>query len=711
MRSGRRTGLDRDDVVAAALDLVERGGRRRAHHAPARPPSSTWGRPPSTGTSAAATSSSPRSSALQAEPARRAGGRRAHASRARLQRRPPHLDELDRAPGHHVAGPPDRHLVAARPPARGRAGDRARGRRPHRPGRRRRRPGDPHDRRRGPGPRAPRPRRRTPPSTDPTRCGPTATRRSHPATRAALRADPDLDAHLGRPRSEPSSTTTCRRDRTDRDRGASHDRRTPMTRPGEVAGWPKLVVTYTTDPAGIAAAAPARHRAARPDGDRGLLLRAGARRARVRRERQGAGGVAGRRGPVQPRPRASTRRPPSTSAPRRTGSPSSSATIAYFRLGDAVTARATHQGYTFVEFSGRVGRRRSSPEPATSPSTSGGPSTRGPSAAASGSYDFPPHVVDVATTFEQRHVEDVDGALLLRDSPWDPIARYLPDRRGGHRAARHPPAQGAGHHQRRPARPRGLLALRRRHRREPLARRARRPRRLTRPQRTPERHAAAQPKREEVPPWAPPPATTSSSPPTATAAPASTATSRSSRRSYHDDFDAWAADFENPYDDNTGADADRNWSSERRLREMEADGVVAEVIFPNTIPPFFPKVSLVNQPPGRDRRRPRQAVGRPAGAQPVDGRLLQPGARPPGRHRPDHAPRRRRVGDARSSGPRTTGSPAASCCPAPRPARACRRCTPPTTSRSGPRARTSACRSATTAAAPCPTWGPTPRPR
>ena len=67
---------------------------------------------------------------------------------------------------------------------------------------------------------------------------------------------------------------------------------------------------------------------------------------------------------------------------------------------------------------------------------------------------------------------------------------------------------------------------------------------------------------------------------------------------YHREFDAWAADFENPYDDSTGPDADRNWSSERRLREMEADGVVAEVIFPNTIPPFFPKVSLVNQPPG-----------------------------------------------------------------------------------------------------------------
>jgi predicted TIM-barrel fold metal-dependent hydrolase len=67
---------------------------------------------------------------------------------------------------------------------------------------------------------------------------------------------------------------------------------------------------------------------------------------------------------------------------------------------------------------------------------------------------------------------------------------------------------------------------------------------------------------------------------------------------YHDDFDDWYADFVNPYDDIEGDAADRNWDSDRRLRELEADGIVAEVLFPNTIPPFFPKVSLVHQPPG-----------------------------------------------------------------------------------------------------------------
>jgi predicted TIM-barrel fold metal-dependent hydrolase len=68
----------------------------------------------------------------------------------------------------------------------------------------------------------------------------------------------------------------------------------------------------------------------------------------------------------------------------------------------------------------------------------------------------------------------------------------------------------------------------------------------------------------------------------------------------HDDFDRWVAAFENPYDDLDGDGASRNWDGDRRLKELEADGVVAEVIFPNTIPPFFPQASLVHQPPAAD---------------------------------------------------------------------------------------------------------------
>ena len=66
---------------------------------------------------------------------------------------------------------------------------------------------------------------------------------------------------------------------------------------------------------------------------------------------------------------------------------------------------------------------------------------------------------------------------------------------------------------------------------------------------------------------------------------------------WHDDFDAWAATYEIPYEDMKGPDGERNWDSKRRLTELEADGIVAEVIYPNTVPPFFPKASLGDQPP------------------------------------------------------------------------------------------------------------------
>lgn len=64
-----------------------------------------------------------------------------------------------------------------------------------------------------------------------------------------------------------------------------------------------------------------------------------------------------------------------------------------------------------------------------------------------------------------------------------------------------------------------------------------------------------------------------------------------------DDFDAWAANYANPFDDLRGDEGSRNWDSDRRLADLEADGQVAEVLYPNTIPPFYPMGSLVTQPP------------------------------------------------------------------------------------------------------------------
>ena len=66
---------------------------------------------------------------------------------------------------------------------------------------------------------------------------------------------------------------------------------------------------------------------------------------------------------------------------------------------------------------------------------------------------------------------------------------------------------------------------------------------------------------------------------------------------YLDEFDVWAKSYVNPYADLRGETAYRNWDSAARLRELEDDGVVAEVLFPNTIPPFFPSGNLLARPP------------------------------------------------------------------------------------------------------------------
>lgn len=67
---------------------------------------------------------------------------------------------------------------------------------------------------------------------------------------------------------------------------------------------------------------------------------------------------------------------------------------------------------------------------------------------------------------------------------------------------------------------------------------------------------------------------------------------------YRDLFDDWARDYAIPYEDLMGEGAGRNWDHSLRLKDLEADGIVAEVIFPNTIPPFYPEPSLKVQQPG-----------------------------------------------------------------------------------------------------------------
>jgi predicted TIM-barrel fold metal-dependent hydrolase len=76
---------------------------------------------------------------------------------------------------------------------------------------------------------------------------------------------------------------------------------------------------------------------------------------------------------------------------------------------------------------------------------------------------------------------------------------------------------------------------------------------------------------------------------------------------WHDEFDEWAENYSNPWDfvetrvGKAGFDLDEqqlltgaaswhsrlNWDSAQRLTDMDADGVTAEVMYPNTAPPFM----------------------------------------------------------------------------------------------------------------------------
>lgn len=44
----------------------------------------------------------------------------------------------------------------------------------------------------------------------------------------------------------------------------------------------------------------------------------------------------------------------------------------------------------------------------------------------------------------------------------------------------------------------------------------------------------------------------------------------------------------------------RNWDFEIRSRDQNSQGVVGEVVFPNTVPPFYKKSIVTAQPPTPD---------------------------------------------------------------------------------------------------------------
>lgn len=97
---------------------------------------------------------------------------------------------------------------------------------------------------------------------------------------------------------------------------------------------------------------------------------------------------------------------------------------------------------------------------------------------------------------------------------------------------------------------------------------------------------------------------------------------------FRDEFDAWRARYRNPFKDlKQTDDRIRNWDDEVRLAQQEADGTVGEVVFPNTVPPFFPSYVLFAGPPTAEDYRQRLAGIRAHNRWAVDFQAAQPDRR------------------------------------------------------------------------------------
>ena len=102
-----------------------------------------------------------------------------------------------------------------------------------------------------------------------------------------------------------------------------------------------------------------------------------------------------------------------------------------------------------------------------------------------------------------------------------------------------------------------------------------------------------------------------------------------------------AEKYKNPFrhDLQDGGASGTNWATSGASR-ISRDGIVGEVVFPNTVPPFFPSFVLFARPP-----KPEEYEHRLAGIrapQPVARRLVRESRRAARRHRADLPQRRRR---------------------------------------------------------------------
>ncbi|WP_101756679.1 acetoacetate decarboxylase family protein [Oceanicoccus sp. KOV_DT_Chl] len=202
--------------------------------------------------------------------------------------------------------------------------------------------------------------------------------------------------------------------------------RGPLTSPGELAQWPMLKIVYRTDPDKIAKLLPPGIEVSetanvnltiynlpvKEEPEYGILITVDATYDGIAGEYAMGYGI--------------DQEAAIFISLLKDGQPKFPCETTYYRLGDKVTARCSHQGYTFVEFEGLSaeedllddgGLERHEWWVKVSRQVGG-----------EQGYDFPPHVVHVHGKYGPGYRLAVNGKLTLRESPWDPIAELLPMR-------------------------------------------------------------------------------------------------------------------------------------------------------------------------------------------------------------------------------------------------------------------------------------------
>jgi acetoacetate decarboxylase len=206
----------------------------------------------------------------------------------------------------------------------------------------------------------------------------------------------------------------------------SNETAVPQGNPGDIVNWPMLKIVYRTDPKNIAALLPPGiEPGANPhvnltiynfpvpdEPEYGIVTTVDANYNGVQGEFTLGYGI--------------DQESAIFVSQETNGQPKYPCETEFYRLGPLVRARCVHQGYTFVEFSGT----------STGPTDPGGEfeqnewwlkysravSVGGPATG----FDFPPHVVRVCSKYGTAHRENLEGTVVLRDSPWDPLASLLP---------------------------------------------------------------------------------------------------------------------------------------------------------------------------------------------------------------------------------------------------------------------------------------------